>query len=161
MPHTSDDPAVVVLVAEDETLVRLFANDILTDAGYRVLEARDGQEALTILQVHPDVRALLTDVTMPNLDGLSLARIVSERWPHVGIVITSALGLPSEPPQGARVVHKPYKPEDMLREIEAAIEETSLEVDTAPVALKSIPTMQAGKMHGAGGLAQPLSKPDE
>jgi CheY-like chemotaxis protein len=48
MTDTDDGTAVVVLVAEDETLVRLLANDILTEAGYRVLEARDGQEALTI-----------------------------------------------------------------------------------------------------------------
>jgi CheY-like chemotaxis protein len=58
MANGDDDSAVVVLVAEDETLVRLAANDILSAAGYRVLEARDGQEALTILEVHDDVRAL-------------------------------------------------------------------------------------------------------
>ena len=76
-----DDGPVVVLVVEDETLVRLLANDILSEAGYRVLEARDGQEALTILEVHDDVGALFTDVNMPHVDGLSLAKIVAERWP--------------------------------------------------------------------------------
>jgi CheY-like chemotaxis protein len=55
-----------VLVVEDETLVRLLANDILTEAGYRVLDARDGQEALTILEVNNSIRAILTDVTMPQ-----------------------------------------------------------------------------------------------
>jgi hypothetical protein len=79
MTDSDDATAVVVLVVEDETLIRLLANDMLSEAGYRVLEARDGQEALTILEVHADVRALFTDVTMPNLDGLSLAKIVSVR----------------------------------------------------------------------------------
>ena len=74
----TDDRRAVVLVVEDETLVRLLANDILTEAGYRVLEARDGQEALTILEVHDQVRVLFTDVTMPNVDGLSLAKIVGQ-----------------------------------------------------------------------------------
>ena len=64
---------------------------MLSEAGYRVLEARDGQEALTILEVHADVRAVFTDVTMPTLDGLSLAKIVSERWPQIGILLTSGL----------------------------------------------------------------------
>jgi len=73
MTDSDDATAVLVLVVEDETLIRLLANDMLSEAGYRVLEARDGQEALTILEVHADVRALFTDVTMPNLDGLSLA----------------------------------------------------------------------------------------
>ena len=50
MKQTDDGTAVVVLVVEDETLVRLFANDILTEAGYRVLDARDGQEALQFLR---------------------------------------------------------------------------------------------------------------
>jgi hypothetical protein len=93
MTDTDDGTAVVVLVVEDETLIRLLANDMLSEAGYRVLEARDGQEALTILEVHADVRALFTDVTMPNVDGLSLAKIVSERWPQIGILLTSGLGL--------------------------------------------------------------------
>ncbi len=156
-----DHPATIVLVAEDETLVRLFANDILAEAGYRVLEARDGQEALTILEVHADVRALFTDVNMPNVDGLSLARIVSERWPHVGVVITSALPLPSELPKGARFVRKPYVAERVLREVEAVIAETAPLTSAAPVALTSIPTLRAGLMHGAGGLAQPISEPEK
>ena len=49
MVHADKGIAGVVLVAEDETLVRLLASDILSEAGHRVLEARDGQEALTIL----------------------------------------------------------------------------------------------------------------
>jgi CheY-like chemotaxis protein len=62
MTDSDDATALVVLVVEDETLVRLLANDMLSEAGYRVLEARDGQEALTIFEVHADVRALFTDV---------------------------------------------------------------------------------------------------
>lgn len=86
MTDMDDGTAVVILLVEDETLVRLLANDILSEAGYRVLEARDGQEAVTILEVHDSIRAILTDVTMPNVDGLALAKIVSGRWPHIGIV---------------------------------------------------------------------------
>ena len=53
MTDSDDATAVVVLVVEDETLIRLLANDMLSEAGYRALEARDGQEALTIWRCTP------------------------------------------------------------------------------------------------------------
>jgi CheY-like chemotaxis protein len=161
MASTDSDSAVIVLVVEDETLVRLLANDILTEAGYRVLEAHDGQEALAILGVHKNVRALFTDVTMPNIDGLSLARIVSERWPEIGIVITSGVPLPSEPPPGARFVPKPFSPKAVLRALETVIAETAIDTSAAPSVLTSTPMLRAGQMHGAGGLAQPLAEPED
>src|SRR4051812_15357290 len=123
MSDMDDGSAVVVLVAEDETLVRLLANDILSDAGYRVLEARDGQEALTILEVHDDVRGLFTDVNMPNVDGLSLAKIVAARWPQIGIVIASGV---AEAPEGLRFIRKPYAAEQVCKEMEAAMAESAL-----------------------------------
>jgi CheY-like chemotaxis protein len=63
-------PAVIVLIAEDETLVRMVLSEMLQEEGYQVFEARDGQEALTILELRADVvRAMVSDVTMPNLNG--------------------------------------------------------------------------------------------
>jgi len=118
-----DGGNVVVLVVEDETLVRLLANDILSEAGYRVLEAHDGQEALTILETHGGVRVLFTDVNMPNLDGLSLAKIAAEQWPDIGVVIASGV---AEPPAGCRFLRKPYTADEVVHEVEAAIAETAL-----------------------------------
>lgn len=152
--------AAIVLVVEDETLVRLLANDILTEAGYRVLEAHDGQEALTILEVHDSISVLFTDVSMPNVDGLSLVKIVGQRWPEIRVVLTSALALPSGPAAGTRFVPKPYTARTVLQEIEAALDR-DVARSAAPVALMSIPNLTAGHMHGAGGLAQPLRKPEE
>ena len=125
MDSSRDDAPVIVLVAEDETLVRLLANDILTDADYGVIEAHDGQEALAILAAKNTVRALLTDVNMPNVDGLALAKIVRQRWPHIGIVVTSGMPKPSGLPTGARFISKPYGYEDVLHELEAVIAETA------------------------------------
>jgi CheY-like chemotaxis protein len=165
MTDADEGTAIVVLVAEDETLVRLLANDILTEAGYRVLEARDGQEALTILEVHGDIRALLTDVSMPHVDGISLANIVRGRWPHVAIVVASgAMPERANPriPEFARFVPKPYSTERLLRELEAALGQVpERPVSAAPVALTNIANLHAGQMHGAGGLAQPLPEADE
>jgi CheY-like chemotaxis protein len=154
------EPAVVVLIVEDEILVRMSVADILQDSGYHVVEARDGVEALALLEVRDDVAVLFTDVTMPNLNGITLAKIVSERWPDLGIVITSG-GLPNgvtlELPARARFVRKPCEPNEFLREIAAVAPTTS----GTPIALQSIPTMQPGRVHGAGGIAQPLAEPPE
>ena len=125
MPSSRDDAPVIVLVAEDETLLRLLANDMLTDADYRVVEAQDGQEALAILGAQNTVRALLTDVNMPNVDGLALARIVRQRWPHIAIVVTSGRPMPAGLPEGARFIGKPYRYKDVLEELEAAIAGTA------------------------------------
>lgn len=125
MNYVKHDPPLIVLIAEDEALLRLLANDMLTDADYRVVEAHDGQEALAILGAQNTVRALLTDVNMPHVDGLALARIVRQRWPHIGVVVTSGRPKPSGLPAGARFISKPYKYEDVLHELEAVIAETA------------------------------------
>jgi CheY-like chemotaxis protein len=125
METSKEDVPLIVLVAEDEALVRLLANDMLTDADYRVVEAQDGQEALAILGAKNTVRALLTDVNMPNVDGLALASIVRQRWPHIGVVVTSGKPLPSALPAGARFISKPYRYEDVVLELEAVIAETA------------------------------------
>jgi two-component system, response regulator PdtaR len=132
---------------------------MLQDAGFHVVEARDGVEAVAILEMREDVAAIFTDVSMPNMNGVALAALVAERWPSVGIVITSGAvpaGLKVELPAGARFIQKPYTAEKLLQEIAAVLPRLG-----APVALKSLPTMQPGKPHGAGGIAQPLAEPDE
>jgi CheY-like chemotaxis protein len=156
-------PGIVVLVAEDETLLRLLAAEMLEDAGYQVYEARDGQEALTILELRGSgIRALLSDIAMPNLNGLDLARAVSGRWPHIGIILASAYPPPdlqSQIPGDARFVSKPYTADRITQAVESVLRtKAGLGVSAA---LHSIPTLRAGQMHGAGGLAQPLPEPDE
>jgi CheY-like chemotaxis protein len=75
----ADTRPAVILIVEDELLVRLFVNEVLEEAGYRTIEARDGQEALAIMEMQSNVRLLLTDAMMPNVDGYSLAAIVARR----------------------------------------------------------------------------------
>jgi CheY-like chemotaxis protein len=157
-PSDASKP-VVILIVEDEMIVRRSTTDILQDAGYLVLEARDGVEAIAMPELRDDLAALFTDVTMPNMNGVALARLVRERWPHIGIVITSGALPPNlklELPKGARFLAKPYKPKQLLQNIQAVLPQVG-----SALAIRSLPTMQAGKMHGAGGLAQPLPEPDE
>jgi DNA-binding NtrC family response regulator len=101
-----------------------------------------------MIEMREDVAALFTDVGLPNMNGVALAKIVSDRWPHIGIVITSGAvppGVKLELPTNARFLQKPYLPEALLQEIKAVLPSVS-----GSVALKSLPTMEPGKPHGAG-----------
>ena len=158
-PESDIQPAVVLIV-EDEMLLRMSAADLLQEAGFHVVEAHDGVEALAVLEVRRDVGVLFSDATMPNMNGIALAKIVHERWPHIGIVITSGAMPPEvrlELPPGARFVRKPYRRETLISELRAVL--PLKESGTNP-ALHSFATARPG-MHGAGGLAQPLPEPEE
>ena len=105
------EPPIVLLV-EDEPLIRLLGSDVLTEAGFRVIEATSAEEALTLLEAKPETVALVTDVKMPgSIDGFGLAHLVKSRWPHMGVVVTSAQALPGEGDLSADAVFlaKPYQ----------------------------------------------------
>ena len=110
----------VVLLVEDEPLVRMFGTDVLEEAGYEVVEAVDGDAALQVLEARSDVHVLFTDVNMPgSLDGLDLARLVHERRPDIKLLIASGQVRLNEEeiPDSGRFLPKPYAPADILREV--------------------------------------------
>jgi len=79
----------VVLVVEDENLIRLSALDMVEEAGFEAIAASDADEAIRILESRNDIRAVFTDVHMPgSMDGLRLARVVRNRWPPVALIVT-------------------------------------------------------------------------
>ncbi|MGV1917164.1 response regulator [uncultured Agrobacterium sp.] len=80
----------VVLVVEDDPLLRMMAVDMVEDAGFSAIEAGGADEALTILRARPDVGVLFTDVDMPgSMDGVQLARIACQTDRQLGILLTS------------------------------------------------------------------------
>ncbi|MCB8819946.1 response regulator [Microvirga rosea] len=87
---------LVVLLVEDEPLVRMAAADELEEAGFQVLEAGNADVALAVLEVRSDeVHVLFTDVDMPgSMDGMALAEQVYRRWPHVLLLISSGNARP-------------------------------------------------------------------
>ena len=101
----------VVLVVEDEVLIRLDAGDMIREAGFTVVEAADADEAVAILEARTDIVAIFTDIQMPgSMDGLKLARAVRDRWPPVKILATSGNVTLSrnDLPSGGQFLRKPY-----------------------------------------------------
>jgi len=106
-----------VLIVDDEDLVRMVGSDILEFGGYRVLEAANAREALQCLEAEAEVMVLFTDINMPGTpDGLGLAQLVNDRWPHMKILVASGNVAPGPgdlPPEGI-FLSKPYRAEDLL-----------------------------------------------
>jgi two-component system, response regulator PdtaR len=120
-PSASQRP--VVLIVEDEFLVRMDTGAALETAGFDVIEAGDADEAIAILSARNDIRLIFTDVHMPgSMDGLKLVHFIRDRWPPVKVVATSghARVTDSDLPEGVRFVPKPYSAAEItatLREL--------------------------------------------
>ena len=61
-----------VLIVDDSRSVRMQVGYTLREAGFKVIEAKDGQEGLRLLQQHPDLAVIIADINMPELDGISM-----------------------------------------------------------------------------------------
>lgn len=74
----------VVLVVDDEMMVRMRAVDIVEDAGYTLVDALNADETVAVLETRSDIALMCTDIQMPgSMDGLGLAHAVHERWPSI------------------------------------------------------------------------------
>jgi CheY-like chemotaxis protein len=113
----------VVLIVEDEFLLRMDAVDMIAGAGFAVVEAANADEAIDVLEARRDITVVFTDIQMPgSMDGLKLARAVKGRWPPIKIVATSGHLHVRETdlPEGGRFLPKPYSPGQVagvLREV--------------------------------------------
>ena len=111
-----------VLVVEDEPIIRLGIVSSIEDAGHEVIEAANADEAVKRLSAEGGVRVIVTDVDMPgSMDGIELAQRASRDWPDIGVlVISGKVGvLPSQLPNGAKFMSKPFLEPQLLRAIDA------------------------------------------
>jgi two-component system, response regulator PdtaR len=101
----------VVLVVEDDELIRMHAADMVRDLGFETIEAANADDALSLLESCSDITAVFTDIQMPgSMDGLHLVAVVRDRWPPIALLVTSGQATPPDTalPRGARFVSKPY-----------------------------------------------------
>lgn len=107
--------AKTILVVDDDPLVLDYASNVLEDCGYHVLTAGDGTAALTLLRDNATVDLLFTDVVMPGLDGIEMARRACEQSPSLKVLFTS--GYAAEAMSAGRLLKKPYRPGQLAGEI--------------------------------------------
>jgi CheY-like chemotaxis protein len=125
-PMVPDLPCVpaVVLIVEDEMIIRMRAVDMVEDAGYTPVEALDADEAVAILESRSDIALMCTDIQMPgSMDGLGLAHAVHKRWPSIKIIVVSGQLNPpsSDLPACSRFFGKPLEAGQMIAEMHSMI----------------------------------------
>ena len=116
----------LVLVVDDEPLIRTVNVDVLTDAGFCVIQAASGDEALELLQSRHDVRVVFTDVEMPgSIDGFALAGRIERQWPDIGVIVTSGGRCPASALNSKMqcFLPKPYSLDHVVRAIGEALNE--------------------------------------
>ncbi len=126
-PAVLPDPRII-LVAEDEDIVRLVLTRVLNNAGYRTLEARNGEEALQMATfAHPYLHLVITDVVMPKLDGRTLGHRLNERLPGLPVLYISAHPIDDlfhrgAPNPTAPFLQKPILEDELLSVVQRLLE---------------------------------------
>jgi two-component system, cell cycle response regulator CpdR len=122
--NPSQLPKRRIILAEDDESMRGFLERALDRAGYEVVAFANGAEAYDRLKQEP-FTLLLTDIVMPQMDGIELARRASELDPDLKIMFITgfaAVTLNSDAPKDARVLSKPFHLKDLVREVDRLLE---------------------------------------
>lgn len=120
------DPKAVILVVEDQAIIRMGAVALVVDAGYEALEAENADEAIRNLESRTDIRLVFTDVDMPGtMDGIKLTHFIRKRWPLVKLLVASGMMILAESafPDGAKFLPKPYSEHTIVAAIAALLAE--------------------------------------
>ena len=137
-PREPADPTrkwdgMTVLVVDDEPAVLLLVARTLEQAGFHVLQARDGREALTAMDRQEPPDLVLTDLMMPDLDGAALARRLKENWPDLPVIFMSGFSAEELQRRGALdyqgdLVQKPFTTDELMAAIGTALGHSSLAI---------------------------------
>ncbi|HEY0527007.1 MAG TPA: response regulator [Stellaceae bacterium] len=115
-----------VLVVDDDKDVLALAATVLKDCGYEVLQCHDGRQALDVLRIrHDAIDLLFTDVVMPGMNGFDLADAAKRICPALKVLYTTGFAsvpMPLAAKRHGKIIPKPWRPDDLCRQIEATLE---------------------------------------
>ena len=126
--------AGTILLVEDEDAVRLFGSRALRNKGYRVLEARDGESALDVINAYDDkIDLILTDVMMPGMDGHTLVRLILEELPDIRVILMSGYAedaIPGEISENPTInfLSKPFSLQDLALKVKEVLTDKKSEL---------------------------------
>lgn len=107
---------MTVLVVEDDPGSKLIISAQLVESGYVVLAAADANDEIDILENHPAIRLVFTDVDMPgSMDAFKLAAFVRDRWRQVHVIVTSGKHTPQKLPKGAVFLPNPHRTKHVIQ----------------------------------------------
>ena len=99
----------VVLIVEDEAIIRMETVQVVKDAGYAVLDAPNTDKAMIVLESRRDIRAVFTEIRVPGQrNGMELGRTIAERWPLIRLLMTSGTPKADDFPADWHYIQKPY-----------------------------------------------------
>jgi CheY-like chemotaxis protein len=155
----ADGAVVVVLVVDDEPLVRTWVTEVLEEAGLKFAAASSGEEALRVVDANSHIGLVFTDVNMPGLiDGIALARLIRARWPAMPIILTSARAMPGALVLDERMIFIP-KPYDAARLVET-MRALMAELPSPAPAQPMVPDRSTLKLE-VGNSEGPVLEPDK
>ena len=140
LAETTDDQAVTtpteargetVLFVDDEEGVRVMTRRVLEQNGYKVLLANDGADAVAVFSHHAgEIQAVLTDIMMPQMDGVALIHVLHKMAPHVKVIMTTGMDDPALTAAVSQfnvktVLKKPFSPKMLLQTLRTVLDEPS------------------------------------
>jgi PAS domain S-box-containing protein len=111
----------IVLVVEDDASVRQVTVSTLNSLGFSVKEAESASEAAAMLDGDNQIDLVLSDVKMPGMSGIELARIVQERWPGIAILLTSGYVDAHEEVDDFHFIQKPFRSSDLAEKLQSIL----------------------------------------
>jgi CheY-like chemotaxis protein len=114
-PGSASDARAKLMIVDDDPEVRIVVAEFLQDFGYQVIQARGGAEALDLLSRTPDLRMMITDIRMPDMSGIELADLATQRQRDLKVILISGYFVSQKVKR--RFLRKPFR----MRDLEAAV----------------------------------------
>jgi CheY-like chemotaxis protein len=116
-PRATRADRIKLMVVDDDPEVRVVVSEFLEDFGYHVIQASSALQALDLLAGMPDLRMIITDIRMPDMSGIDLANLATQRQSYLKIILISGYFVSQSVDR--RFLRKPFR----MRELEAAVRE--------------------------------------